>query len=361
MNFVLVSHNLQCGGAERVIVNLANYLTVKGHAVSIICFNDKRAHYSLDNRIAVHVLRPQKKKASKINKIMKYLQLRKLVRRFKPNAVVAFQAGLGGLVKLVLLGTGIKVISSERADPSQRQLKHYKKYIVKPIFEASNGFIFQTKQAMEFYNPKIRERSSVIPNPVWIDDAKLAEYHVPCKRDVIVGMGRLTSQKNFELLIRAFDRIKDMFPSYTLEIYGEGNLKEQLVTLIAERGLHDRVRLMGITADVVMVFLSAQIFVLSSNFEGMPNVLLEAMSCNTPCIATDCPAGGPAALITHGENGLLFPVGDEDALVHHLQDLLSDDALASRLGSCAGNIRKALHSDIVMGQWESFLKKIAES
>ena len=166
--------------------------------------------------------------------------------------------------------------------------------------------------------------------------------------------------KNQLLLIRAFARIADKLP-HRLELYGapdpEGKTASELKQYVQEQGLEQRVFFMGTTAHPEKVLKTAACFVLSSDYEGLPNALLEALCMGVPCISTDCPCGGPAEVIRDQENGLLTPVGDEEALAKAILAIVSDKACARRLSENALRLKERFSRERICGEWEEFLKK----
>ena len=172
---------------------------------------------------------------------------------------------------------------------------------------------------------------------------------------MIVGAGRLTAQKNFPLLINAFHAISNKYPDYTLEIYGDGELKTQLCELVNDLGLNEKVKFLGFVSNIKEYLQSASLFVLSSNFEGMPNGLMDAMALGVPVISTDCPAGGSKNLIKDGENGFLVPVGDVEHLSKSIDLILSDNDLCCKIGPEARKDADRLRADKIYGMWEEFI------
>ena len=190
-----------------------------------------------------------------------------------------------------LKGSKAKIIVSERNDPRNFQGKTITKLVSRYLMSKADGFVFQTNDACDFYK-KYKDRSVVIPNPV-ADVPVILERLPNEQRDkVIVTAGRLVPQKNHEMLIKAFGKIAYRFPEYKLIIYGEGELKEKLQLLSRDLSMGDRVVFPGSVNDLHEKIKNAELFVLSSDFEGMPNALMEAMAMGITCISTDY-CGGP--------------------------------------------------------------------
>ena len=167
---------------------------------------------------------------------------------------------------------------------------------------------------------------------------------------------KLTLKRDLPLLLAAFRAFYKAHPDWTLVIHGEGEERAALERLAAELPA-GAVSLPGASGDVLERMKNGGMFVLSSDFEGMPNALIEAMAMGLCCIATDCPAGGPAALISDGENGLLTPVGDSAALAQAMLRAAEEPGLAARLGEAALGIRTRLDADVVAEKWRTYLER----
>jgi len=177
------------------------------------------------------------------------------------------------------------------------------------------------------------------------------------RRKIIVNVGKLSSQKNQTFLVQAFAKIADKFLEYQLHIYGEGDKRSELEALSQELDLQDRVILKGNVSGLAKQIEDAALFVLSSDYEGMPNALMEAMAMGIPSISTDCPCGGPDFLIQNGENGVLVPVGDVECLANTMEKLLQDREMADMLGCNAVKIADVLHPDVVHENWKHYIEQ----
>ena len=198
----------------------------------------------------------------------------------------------------------------------------------------------------------------MLDNP--LDTSRIpARYEGERKRNVVAA-GRLHEQKNFDLLIRAFARFYKTHHDYSLVIYGEGPEKERLQKTASSLGIAGAVELAGQSKTLLTDINDSGMFVLSSDYEGMPNVLIEAMACGLPCIATDCPIGGVRSLLSSGENGLLIPVGDEDALYEAMRKLADDESYAAWLGQRAAGVRNRLDEALVAANWREYLADVSK-
>nr|BFE38999.1 hypothetical protein GCM10010200_112500 [Actinomadura rugatobispora] len=180
----------------------------------------------------------------------------------------------------------------------------------------------------------------------------------PRERKVILAAGRLTRQKGFDLLVRAYEPLAAEHPDWTLRIFGAGARRDRLRQMIDERGLAGRVVLRGRTPDLAGEMERASVYVLSSRFEGMPMVIIEAMSKGLPVVAFDCPTG-PGEMIQNGGDGLLVPEGDVAGLTAALRTVIEDPALRERLGERALASSGAYHLDRIGPQWSRLLRELS--
>lgn len=348
--------SLYGGGAERVTCNLASYLVQHGDQAEILTMSETERAYELDGQVTVKTLLPLSNRKSKFwNTAIRIPRFWKYLRENQTDAYVVM---LPKTIIMMLTFRKIikaKVIVAERNDPKAYS-KKISNMLRKYAFRA-DGWVFQTEDAQTWYGNAIKNcKSTVIPNainPVFIRPQYMGE-----KRKVIAGAGRLNDQKNFGLLIRAFAKIATEFPEYNLIIYGKGDKEQELKSLIDSLGLQGRVELPGNIQNIAEEMEKNTMFVLSSDFEGMPNALMEAMALGLPCVSTDCPCGGPRYLIQDGVNGLLVPVGDADKMAEAMRKILSDSNTAGNMGEEAMKIVKDLAPDKIYGQWKNFIDDI---
>lgn len=356
MKIVFCIDSLNKGGAERVISILANNFSNKNE-VSIITTTSTKCAYTIDNSINLFSL--DNEKVNALQRLKRPYRMYKLLKKLNPDIVICFMPSQSFRVLLVKPLFKFKTIVSVRNDPKM-EFKPLKCKLVKFLFyNRSDGFVFQTEDAKNYFNKKIQSRSIIIPNPIkqeFID----RKVYTGKKENVIVSVGRLEPQKNHELLIDAFYDIKDKFKNYKLIIYGEGYLREKLEKKIEKLGMKDRILLPGNVDNIAEKLEKAKLFVLTSNYEGMPNALMEAMALSLPCISTDCPCGGPKFLIKDNKNGILVDVGDieklKDLLVYVIQNLNTQKFI-----NIKNNSRKEMQKYTVKNicsKWYDYIKNI---
>lgn len=347
----IITRAMTSGGAERVIAQLANFFVEKNIKCRIITTEEYEVMYELDKRIKVI---PVGKKANSkvLDRIARYKVVRKTVLSERPDVVLTMPEDSGIYVILSLLGTGIPVYVSERNNPWVMPDVKITRFLRKIAYPFAKGVIFQTEMAKSFFSKFIQKKGVVIGNPV--DATRIPVPYEGERKKVIVGAGRLEKQKNFSLLISAFAEFSKDVPGYELCIYGEGRLREQLEKEADILRIADKVLLPGRKNNLLELMNECSMFVLSSDYEGMPNVLIEAMCMGMPVISTDCPSGGPKELIQDHVNGLLIPVGDKTAMVAAMKECV-EIKNQKRMAANAYKIKRKLAGEEIFEQWHEFL------
>ncbi|HWQ05654.1 MAG TPA: glycosyltransferase [Feifaniaceae bacterium] len=353
---LIVTHKMSGGGCERVIAQLLSCYAQEGVECLLATECGVPSFYDLPEQVR-HIYLSFDKTLRPSSIPRAYQKLRKLVLQEKPDVVLAMPEKVNVWTVLFLLGTGVPVVVSERNDPHRHPESKIKRLLRWLFYPFAKGFIFQTEDAAAFFPKKIRSRGVVLDNP--LDIARIPARFEGARRPVVAAAGRFHQQKNFAMLIRAFARFYKTHHSYSLVIYGEGGEKQALMRLASSLGVAGSVEFAGQSKTLLSEINDCAMFVLSSDYEGMPNVLIEAMACGLCCVATDCPIGGVRSLVKDGENGLLIGVGDEDALSFAMSAIADDPMLAERLGNNAAQIQSRLDEAVVAGQWMRYLEQVA--
>ncbi|MBQ7410443.1 MAG: glycosyltransferase family 4 protein [Clostridia bacterium] len=345
-----INSRLSNGGSERVMTILANYFSnIENYDVHMILIREKNEEtYELNPNIKVHQLNYGTK--NKILILLKRIfQLRKIFKEQKPDVIISFMID----INIVTLCAGYKerkkIIVSERADPQSNTRKKIQKKLEKILYPKCKKVVLQTDDVKKYYDKIKVFNTEVIPNP--INENILNPYEGEREKRLIAA-GRLTEQKNFELLIRAFKRFADIYSEYLLEICGEGPLKSDLEQLVKNENIEDKVLFSGYVKNVNERMRNATMYVSSSNFEGISNSMLEALAMGVPTISTDCPVGGAKMVIENGVNGILIPVGDEDALVNSMLKIVEDTEFAQQLSQKSILIKEKYSIEKIAKQWE---------
>ena len=352
MKIVFTIAHMNLGGAQRVTYNLINWLreNTEAEVHLIVCSNHQDTEcFDLSNIPHTIVSGGVFSRIGGIRRVLKKRKPDILVTMGVPQAMFDVPA-CGGL--------GIRHVISERNDPAHFGGKAIVRVISRFLMRFADGYIFQTREARDYYGGRIAKNSTIIPNPLFNTDKMPLKRYEGGNTKTIVSVGRLHRQKNHHLLIMAFKKLAEKYPEYKLVIYGEGPERTNDEKLIESQELDEKVFLPGAVSDLFNKIYDASLFVLPSDFEGMPNALMEAMALGVPCISTDCPCGGPRELIESGENGILIPVGDESALVDSMIQLICNDEKREELGQNAMQIRETHNIDTVCRRWNEYFLTI---
>ena len=330
---VFVIPDMPGGGTERVVALLANEYSGRGIPVAILLFAGQETAYPLDPRIeVVSVGGPSG--GSITARLGRLLRMRQFYRANKNCQIWSFSAMGAVFSALAALGQRHFFLVSERNDPNRYDHRRIRDL----SYRRADVVVCQTKDAVESFPPGIRGKSVVIPNPLELEIP-------PCEGERekrIVAVGRLSAQKNHRLLLEAFASFRKTHKDYVLELYGKGELEEELKAAAVRLGIDSCVRFKGFSDHVLSDIRTAAMYVLSSDYEGISNSMLEAMALGVPVIATDCPIGGSRMYIRDGVNGFLVPVGDADALAYAMGRLAEEPGLAERFGREAVKLKEEL-------------------
>lgn len=346
MRIAFVCDTMGSGGAERVISTLSNQFIKKGHSVSIIMLSQLAgsSFYKLDSSIGlIHLTKDLKKDVGFFTKA-KFLK--NSILEVAPDIVISFLSYVCIYTWWALKHTKIPYIVSERNDPNHRG--RFKQLLLNKAFKNASGCVFQTEDAENWYKNKIKNNTSVIYNPV---NLELVPSEVGERKKQILYVGRFSEQKNCLMLIDAFKMFSDKHPDYILKMYGGGSQEGLIRSRIKEVGLDGKVQIQPSSKTWQNDECNSSIFVLPSLFEGMPNVLAEALCLGIPSVSTNCTIGGPKELKK------LFP----DLL--RLTNTISSDDLATEMElsldihRSSYSIPNELNEDLISDKWIEFIEK----
>ncbi len=418
MTITLVISSLSSGGAERVLVLLAEGFQRNGHRVTVVTlYSTDIDFYKLPagiERLALDMVGNSSTLLHALGqKVYRLWVLRRAIQSTQPDVVISFIAPTNVITSLALMKTGYPLIATEHCDPSMfsygfiwEKLRRLTYPNIERIVSVSKGVdryfdwlptatraviynplaplvLSSTRGEQTSQQPLVGQFSSPEATPEALaqrDAAQLPPREspkgqsataisrfseaaltpaAPRPRRSLVAMGRLTQQKGFDLLLQAFARLADRHPEWILTILGEGELRTELESLRQSLGLSERVYLPGLVNNPYEVLMQADIFVMSSRFEGFGNVLIEAMACGLAVISTDCPSG-PNEIIRDGVDGILVPNQDVDALAAAMDRLMSDEAQRKRLSVRAIEAVERFSLEKIMGMWEKLLAQVVE-
>ena len=361
----MVISSLSAGGAERVLVLLAKGLAALGHRVSVLTiFGTGDDFYPVPNGVGRDAIDLGKTTRGPIEKISasgkRIFAIRRSLREIQPDVVVSFMPETNVLVLLASARLKVPVVVTEHADPRKRRMKRVWKGLRRLVYRWASRVVSVSPGVDDFFAWLPEGKRGVIPNPI-----ELAEIDSPPGEPIVfdwphtvIAMGRLEPEKGFDLLIRAFGRLAADFPNWGLVILGQGTRRGELESLAAEAGLSRRVRLPGVVDQPFPTLKRADLFVLSSRSEGFGNVLVEAMACGLPVIATEC-WSRPPGIVRHGVDGVLVPAEDVDALAAAMRELMGDDAQRRQFAGKAAESAKRFDLSEITRLWVELLDATA--
>jgi glycosyltransferase involved in cell wall biosynthesis len=356
MRLALVISALGAGGAERVIVTLANAWAARGWEITLITFEPPgtKPYYRVDPGVALRQLGIPSVGHPRWRAIRQGLRrvcaLREALRTAAPDLAISFLAKINVLTVLASRGLAIPVVVSERNNPERQRFRGTWSCLRQALYGAAWCVVTPSRGVLDSFPPRLRARGRVIPNPVDLTPAATPRRGT----GRLVAVGRLVHQKGFDLLLQAFAAIAAAHPEWTLTIWGEGEQRAALEALCAHLALVGRVQLPGLTERPGQWVEEADVFVLSSRYESFGNVITEAMVAGLPVIAFDCP-WGPRDILRDGEDGLLVPPEDVDALAAAMRRLIVDADLRRRLGAAAAHNVRRFARDAIIAEWDALV------
>ena len=396
-HIVIVTTNFANGGTERRAMVLANGLANKGYEVTYLVINKiyPDVVYKLDDEIelisvsdfassdiALKEKELSERYVAKKQKTLKITQ--RLLKKFRIDTL-RFKRKSGVLTSCSALrafmmcnsdatficfaidvfervfcaseGLGCKLMFTDASAPQfKKNPREYKifKQVSADMLKKADVCIFQTREQKAYYGKCVKKNGKIINNPIM---ANIPSIHTGERKHKVVNFCRTHPVKNLILLVDAFKLFSERFPDYTLEIYGATsteiaeNYKSEVLKRISDLGLEEKAFVYNAVSEIHQRINDYKIFVSSSDSEGLSNSMLEAMAMGIPCVCTDCEGGGPKEVISDGENGLLVPVRDAEAMCKAMCRIASDKELAEKLGRNASKIRSELSVENVVNKW----------
>ncbi|MDR1267757.1 MAG: glycosyltransferase [Holosporales bacterium] len=364
MRITLTILTLRAGGAERDLCRVANFLAQE-HSVTLVTLispPEEKPFYPVDpavQTLSLDLLRSWKENLGfwrRIhdlwNRVFCLLFYRRALQRLHPDVIISYLTKTNILTLLSSVGTKIPVIISKRFDARFLSYGWMLRILRSWTYRWADLIIAQTEEIAETLT-KLKTPLMVIPNAV-PPAPRHAQYADTVR--TIVSIGRLTGQKGFPILLKAFAKVHQDFPQCRLLIYGEGEDRKMLQELIEHLGLAAWAQLPGITPDPLRALSEADLFVSATLYEGFPNALAEAMSVGLPVLTSDRPEN--CALVRDGENGCLFPVGNIDRLEQRMRELMTDAAQRRRLGQEAIKIAECFSLQRNRALWQEAIKRV---
>lgn len=363
MKIGFLINDLCAGGAERATVSLSNSFADKGNEVEIITFCDGESFYPLNENVKTvsadfDEIEHTASVKRLVESVKRMLRLRRLVKERKLDALVGMSFSMTWYAVFATLFTRTKAVGTERNNPYKYKASRFNTILRKLFYYLCDGYIFQTQKSAHFFTKELKSRDIIIPNAIF--NETVYELEPPERREkIICAVGRLTAQKRFDLLIDAFASLAPRYPDYKLLIFGEGELRAELESQSARLGLSDKVLLPGTSPEAVRLVNRTSVFVLSSDMEGMPNALIEAMAMGVPSVSTRCDMG-PEELIEDGVNGLLVDTGSSEQLAAAIGKIIDSPSLAKTLSENGRRMIKTHSIEAISETWLEFLEKIVK-
>lgn len=358
-NILFVTPSMGYGGAAKMLNFVSESLAERGHCVTVANLKHTNGfERSFSENVHYVCLETTEKRGFK--RLEQIKAVKRLARETSADVLVGFNLFPNVIVSVVGRMTGIPSIMSERGDPRFiKEQSRVSSLLLKLVNKCSGG-VFQTEGAKEFYGKRLRERGRVIPNPIFVD-GELPSVAQSERTKTVVSCGRFDNvQKRYDVMIDAFARFSAEHPEYTLRLFGTGPDEALVRGFVQEKGITDKVSFMGMTTQPMQDIAGDGMFIITSDFEGISNALLEAMAVGLPCVSTDHTPGGARLLITDHENGLLAPIGDAEKLAAAMGEFADDAELAEACGREARKVTERFAPERIIDMWESYITEIAD-
>ena len=341
---------LQNGGAERVVSILSGKMAEQGMPVVILTYYDMTVFYNVHSNVKVTCV---EKETGTKSKGKNFLWVRKY---FKEHAdvLISFLAPFNIFALACNFANGTPIIVADRNDPTKIPSNILVRKVRDFLYRFADGIVVQTMKNQSYFSKQVQKKSVVIYNPIDLGEKAGSALQTE-KHKRIVSVGRLMQQKNQKMLFAAFKNVLEKYPNYQLVIYGEGPMRKELEAYAKELEIEKNISLHGNVTDVHDRIKDAELFVLSSDYEGMPNALIEAMCLGLPVISTK--VSGATDLIKDHENGLLTELNDQKKLEAAMIELIENPDLAEKLAKNAIELNDSLELNKIMNQWIHFIKK----
>ena len=395
---VMVMPHMVGGGAERVAAQIMNKLNERGYDTRFILTSAKKnevVRSDLNEKTELILLTEEMKEETAEQKLVhlparaystifgklyekqnKYVPasigkatiewqyhreikwLRNYLKQNPDMTVIVFLQPSIPMVLLAAQNLPNKVIVSERADPNRLMKKRYGKPFIEKYYTRADVAVFQTEDAKSVYPEAVSKKGTVIFNPL---KDNLPQPYRGERNKNITTFCRISNQKNLSLLVEAFSRVHSKHPEFTLRIIGDAPNEEGREVLQAidqqldKLQLKESVKLEPFMKNVHEAVIKDALYVNSSDYEGISNAMLEAMAIGMPVVCTDCPIGGAKATINDGENGLLVPIQNAEALANAINRVIEDKELADKISQNASTLRNEISLDSITDKWISLL------
>jgi len=346
------------GGAERVVSNLINEMFNRGYECILVNTYHKPDGYKISHGIKRYYLAGDKRKNIIVRNTLELIKLRKICKKECADINISFMGEPNLRLVIATRGLRQKTVVSVRNVPEKEYKGRIIFKIANVIFSQSDGIVFQTVDAQRSFEKKVQEKGKIILNPV---NKLFYDFQSECsftERKGIVAVGRLVPQKNYPLLLCAYAKISQKVKD-NLIIYGRGPEEQKLRNVAKQLGIDDRVNFAGVSSQLWKDISNVKLFVMTSEYEGMPNALMEALALGIPVVSADCPCGGPQMILGNDSMyGVLVKSRETNDFVKAMEDLLLDEKMWNLYHQKALERATMFFSKDIFDEWENYFQSI---
>ena len=364
LKIVYMIPKLMYSGAPKILAWLASMsCDVARDDVTIITFFESNAEQKVSENVRVVCLNIKPESSWIVRNTFGLLRAQRLLckelKKIAPDLIVSFLSSIDYVFLIYHRLLRYKLVVSERVDPTSHVW--YMKLYNKIALRFADGIVFQTDEARNYYKGTVYKKSIVINNPAFIKEDKLNLRDSSKIENTIVCTSRIKfCTKRQDLMLEAFEKVHEKHPDVKLKFYGDGEDFDRLKLMIEERKLEDSVILMGAVSDLPEKICNARVFVLTSDTEGIPNTLMEAMILGIPSVSTDCKPGGARLLIRDHVNGIVVPRNDSCTLANAINEILEDRQVAEKYSIQGRRNLERFKPGMIFKQWNNYYKKVVE-
>lgn len=351
-NICIIAPSRQMGGIERALSILSAHFVKRGHKVTYISCRAGNHFYELDSKV-VYLEPPFPHTTKPIKKTISYYKtirfIRHQLKQIKPDTIMVFGDIINPIALIANKNLGYPIYISDQISPKQN-LGFFKNFMKKITYRSATGIIAQSQMAADYKTQVFGNNLNMVIIPNSLRD--ISSYSNVRKKNWVIGVGRLSTEKGFDRLIEAYSKIEN-HDNWQLILVGDGPERENLQNQVYKLGLSDKVKFLGQRNDVDALLAESKIFVIPSRCEGFPNALCEAMASPLPCISFDSISASD--IIENRKSGVVIPDGDIEALAQEITILMDNEVLRNTYAQNAESIRERLDKDRIGDLFLNFI------
>lgn len=352
MKILFTDTTLLHGGAERVIALLSNELVRRGYEIEVLLYYDKPIWYNLDKNVKILNDEHFIGKAG----VMRHIAFRrKYFKKSDADIIVSFLAPNNMINIISTFFTSKIIIVADRNDPRKTPVNNILRFVRNFLYRFADGIVLQSTNNKEYFSKNVQKKSEIIFNPVDVGEYNRSALLTE-KKDEIVSVGRLINQKNPFMLMDAYKKILNQHPTYVLTYLGEGDLMDSLKKHAEDLGIAGRVNFLGAVKNVFEYIRFSKLYVMTSDYEGMPNALIEAMCIGVPVVSTK--VSGAVDLIAEGVNGRLVNCSDVDELAITMHEMIDNYDKTKDYAVKAVSLNEQLDVVRITDCWLDFINRV---